>query len=69
MSMKPGATTCPPASMVRAAGHRAGIAPEDAERVALHAHGGVVAGVAAAVDDEAVTDQQIEHGHSCQLAS
>ena len=46
----------------RGAGSRAGVAPEDADRVPLHGHGGVVARVAAAVDDEAVTDQQIEHG-------
>ena len=45
-------------------GERTGIAADDPQRVTLHAHGGVVAGVAAAVDDEAVTDQQIEHGHS-----
>src|SRR5439155_3200321 len=43
-------------------GQRAGVAAEDAERVALHAHAGVVAGVAAAVDDEAITDEEIEHG-------
>src|SRR6185436_14926409 len=41
---------------------RAGIASEDTDGVALHAHRRVEAGVAAAVDHEAVTDEQIEHG-------
>ena len=38
---------------------RGGVTPEDAEDVALDAHGAVVARVAGPVDDEAVGDEEV----------
>ena len=62
MSMKPGQTTCPVASMVRCACDAVERAPEQPHPLALDADRAVVARIAGAVDDEAARDQEIEHG-------
>ena len=61
MSMKPGQTTRPVASMRRRGLDAAGVAAQDAHALVLDRDGAVEAGVAGAVDDESAADEQVEH--------
>ena len=63
MSMKPGQTTFPVASITRGL-DLGDVAPKDADGVALDGDGGVDPGVDAAVQYQAAGDEQVVHSLS-----